>query len=340
MINTARKVVGGFISFFVVSLTGCAYAPPTTHVPMTVQPPKVDEEPPVHSLLQFLPSPKEKIPVAIYNFRDETGQYKVYNNISTFSTAVTQGAASILIKSCYDSGWFLPVERENLADILTERRIIRNAIEQELRQKGLKPKGNILPPLKFAPIILTGGIIGYDTDVVTGGFGARYFGVGGSTQLRRDRVTVYLRAIAAKTGEVLLTVTTTKTILSREIDVNAFKYVKWKRLFELETGVTTNEPGLYALQGAIEKAVYALIIEGIAKGYWQPKNPADVYSPVVQKYFKIKVDRIKEEEDNLKKILGKDFTEKEIANYLKRIKQERGLVVWFEGEKKSKKKQR
>ena len=333
-----RHFVGFMVIFISLTLSGCTYTTPLkTHVPMTVQPPKVNEEPPVHSLLQFLPPPKEVIPVAIYNFRDKTGQYKVYNNTSTFSTAVTQGAASILIKACYDSGWFLPVERENLADVLTERRIIRNAIEQELRQKGLKPKGDILPPLKFAPIILTGGIIGYDTDVVTGGFGARYFGVGGSTKLRRDRVTVYLRAVAAKTGEVLLTVTATKTILSREIDVNAFKYVKWKRLFELETGVTTNEPALYALQGAIEKAVYALIIEGIAKGYWQPKNPKDIYSPVVQEYFKTKVDQIKEEEDNLRKILGRDFTEKEIREYLKRIKQERGLVVWFEGDKVKKK---
>ena len=328
----SKRLLGGLGFLFLIT-SGCMYTPPQTNLPMTVDAPKINEEPPVHSLLSFLPAPKERIPVAIYNFRDKTGQYKVYNNTSTFSTAVTQGAASILIKACYDSGWFLPVERENLADVLTERRIIRNAIEQELRKKGLKPKGDVLPPLKFAPVILTGGIIGYDTDVITGGFGARYFGVGGSTQLRRDRVTVYLRAVAAKTGEVLLTVTATKTILSREIDVNAFKYVKWKRLFELETGVTTNEPALYALQGAIEKAVYALIIEGIAKGYWQPKNPKDIYSPVVQEYFKTKVDQIKQEEDNLKKILGRDFTEKEIADYLKRIQQERGLVVWFEGDK-------
>lgn len=317
----------GFLSF-----VGCAYTPPTK--PLSVEPPVVNQEPPSHSLLQFLPSPKEVIPVAIYNFRDQTGQYKVYNNISTFSTAVTQGATSILVKAAYDSGWFLPVERENLADLLTERRIIRNAIEQELKAKGLKPKKNILPPLKFAPVILTGGIIGYDTDTVTGGFGAKYFGVGGSTQLRRDRVTVYLRAISAKTGEVLLTVTATKTILSRALDVHAFKYVKWKRLFQLETGVTTNEPGLYALQGAIEKAVYALIIEGIAKGYWQPKNPADVYSPVVQKYFKWKLQELKEQEDNLRRILGRDFTEREINDYLKRLRKERNLILWYEKTKR------
>jgi len=316
-----------------LAFSSCAYTPPVS-TPLSKEPPKVNVEPPSHSLLQFLPPPKEIIPVAIYSFRDQTGQYKVYNNISTFSTAVTQGAASILVKAAYDSGWFLPVERENLADLLTERRIIRNAIEQELRSKGLKPKGDVLPPLKFAPVILTGGIIGYDTDVVTGGFGVRYFGTGGSTQLRRDRVTVYLRAVSAKTGEVLLTVTATKTILSRQLDVSTFRYVKYKRLFELETGVTTNEPAIYALQGAIEKALYALIVEGIVKGYWQPKDPSDLYSPVIQEYFKQKLQELKEEEDYLRKVLGRDFTEKEIASYLKRIKQERNLIVWFEKAKK------
>ncbi len=315
----------------------CSYTGQLSNSPVpTITPPKLNVEPPSHSLLQFLPPPKVVIPVAIYNFRDKTGQYKIYNNTSTFSTAVTQGAASILIKAAYDSGWFLPLERENLADLLTERRIIRSSIEQELRAKGLKPKSNILPPLKYAPIILTGGIIGYDTDVITGGFGAKYFGVGGSTELRRDRVTVYLRAIAAKTGEVLLTVTATKTILSRKLDVNVFKYVKWKRLFMLESGVTTNEPALYALQGAIEKALYGLIVEGIAKGYWQPKNPSDIYSPVIQEYFKWKLKELKKQEDYLKEILGKDFTEKEIASYLKRVREERNLTIWYEGLKKRK----
>jgi curli production assembly/transport component CsgG len=332
-----KLLMGSTVCFLSTLLGSCAYTPTTGKLPVVIQPPKVNEEPPVHSLLQFLPPPKGKIAVAIYNFRDKTGQYKVYNNVSTFSTAVTQGAASILLKACYDSGWFQPVERENLADLLTERRIIRNSVEAELKKKGLKPKGDILPPLKFAPIILTGGIIGYDTDTVTGGFGARYFGVGGSTKLRRDRVTVYLRAIAAKTGEVLMTVTATKTILSREIDVNVFKYVKWKRLFELETGVTTNEPGLFALQGAIEKALYALIVEGIVKGYWEPKNPVDFYSPVVQEYFKIKVENLKEEEDNLRKMLGRDFTEKEINDYLKRVKEEKNLMIWFNDLKNLKK---
>lgn len=38
--------------------------------------------------------PKYPIPVAVYSFRDQTGQYKPQQNVNSFSTAVTQGATS------------------------------------------------------------------------------------------------------------------------------------------------------------------------------------------------------------------------------------------------------
>ena len=70
--------------------------------------------------LKMLPKPKGKIPVAVYSFRDQTGQYKPQANVSSFSTAVTQGATSILMQALSDSDWFIPVEREGLQNILTE----------------------------------------------------------------------------------------------------------------------------------------------------------------------------------------------------------------------------
>jgi len=79
--------------------------------------------PSTHDLLK-LPAPKGKIVVAVYGFRDQTGQYKPAPD-SSFSTSVTQGAASMLIKALKDSGWFTPVERESLQELLTERRIVR-----------------------------------------------------------------------------------------------------------------------------------------------------------------------------------------------------------------------
>ena len=51
------------------------------------------------SKLEKLPPPIAPITVALYNFRDQTGQYKYQELVSSFSTAVTQGATSMLVKA-------------------------------------------------------------------------------------------------------------------------------------------------------------------------------------------------------------------------------------------------
>ena len=65
-----------------------------------------------------LPEPQQPVVVGVYNFRDQTGQFKPTDIGSTFSTAVTQGATTILLKSLEDSHWFIPTERENLNNLL------------------------------------------------------------------------------------------------------------------------------------------------------------------------------------------------------------------------------
>ncbi len=220
----------------------------------------------IHELLLKIPKPQEKIPVAVYKFRDETGQYRSGGN--GLSTAVTQGATSILIKALQDSGWFMPLERENLTDLLQERRIIIQMRKKYLGEKEIK----ILPPLLYAGIIFEGGIIGYDTNILTGGIGAKYFGLGGSTQYRVDRVSIYLRIVSVKTGAILNTTQVTKIILSKELRGGLFRYVRFSRLLEAEAGITYNEPVELAVQEAIEKAVLDIIIQGVKAGLWKPKN--------------------------------------------------------------------
>ena len=53
--------------------------------------------------LKALPKPKGAIPVSVYAYRDQTGQYKPQANVSSFSTAVTQGGTSILMQALSDS---------------------------------------------------------------------------------------------------------------------------------------------------------------------------------------------------------------------------------------------
>ncbi len=130
--------------------------------------------------------------------------------------------------------------------------------------------------------------------MITGGFGAKYFGLGGSVETRRDQVTIYLRATAVKNGRILKSVSTTKTILSRAVDFNLYRFVRTKRLMEAEIGLSTNEPTQICVLEAIEKAVYDLILEGILDGVWQLSDPADINSPSIRSYLKEKkeVERI------------------------------------------------
>lgn len=228
-----------------------------------------------------LPPPESPVVVGVYNFKDQTGQYKNVENGSTFSTAVTQGATTILIKALEDSKWFRPIERENFQNLLNERNIIRTT-RQEYSNPNNPPQK--LNPLLFAGILLEGGVISYDSNIMTGGVGARYFGVGGNTQYRQDRITVYLRAISTNSGEVLKTVNVSKTLLSQAVDVGVFRYVNFQRLLEIETGFTKNEPAQLAVQEAIETAVRLLILEGIDDELWGTKEGPDKDKELLDAY--------------------------------------------------------
>ncbi|MEG6550753.1 CsgG/HfaB family protein [Desulfocurvibacter africanus] len=225
--------------------------------------------------LAGLPEPKDKIIVAVYNFRDQTGQYKFQENVSSFSTAVTQGATAMLIDALRDSGWFVPVERESFNNLITERKIIRANIGKDTE----------LPELLHAPLMLDGGIVAYETNLTSAGLGAEYHGIGGSSQYRKDQVTLYLRASDVLSGAIVQSVSTSKSILSAEVKVGVFRYVEIDRLLEIEAGLSTNEPPQMCVMEAVQKAVVSLIIEGILDGLWDLKDPADMNSPVIKAYL-------------------------------------------------------
>lgn len=240
-------------------LTGCsAYL----NQPTKTQSARLGEETTITAELRQLPTPREKIVAAVYKFRDQTGQYKPSETGANWSTAVSQGTTNILLKALEESGWFVPIERENISNLINERKIIRSGMAQ------YKNEADNLPPLLFAGVILEGGIVSYDANTITGGAGLRFFGAGGSGQYRQDRVTVYLRAVATKSGKILKTVYTSKTILSQAVDGGLFRYVSFKRLLEAETGYATNEPSQMAVTEAVEKAVQSLVLEGIRDNLW------------------------------------------------------------------------
>ena len=250
---------------------------------LATQPARLGAEVAANTHWRTLPLPKTKSVVAVYKFRDQTGQYKQLEAGSSFSTAITQGATTILLRALEESGWFEPIERENLGNLLNERKIIRSTREEYAAQTGKKQPP--LAPLLFAGIILEGGIVSYDSNILTGGAGLRYFGVGASGQYRQDRVTVYLRAISTNSGKIFKTVYTSKTILSQQVDAGLFRFVDYQRLLETETGFTYNEPSEMAVKEAIEKAVVALIYEGFGERLWAPRDTAEYDGAGIQSYM-------------------------------------------------------
>lgn len=249
--------------------------------------------------LKKLPLPKEKIVVGVYKFRDQTGQYKPSENGNNWSTAVPQGTTTILIKALEDSRWFIPIERENIANLLNERQIIRSTRQEYIKDadKNAQP----LPPLLYAGILLEGGVISYDSNILTGGLGARYFGIGASTQYRQDRITIYLRAVSTLNGEILKTVYTSKTILSTSVNGSVFRYVDTERLLEGEVGFTQNEPIQLAVTQAIEKAVKSLVIEGIQDKIWgKAIDDTASYQALINEYNN-------EQKDNTGRVIGNRY---------------------------------
>ena len=284
------KVIIFRSSLFVLLALFLASCSPFFHQPLGKREAELGPETPMKQELLDLPGPQEKIVVAVYKFRDQTGQYKASETGANWSTAVTQGATNILIRALEESGWFIPIERENISNLLNERKIIRSSREQ------YEGGGNmLLPPLLFAGVLIEGGIVSYESNVFTGGAGVRYFGTDASAQYREDRVSIYLRAVSTSNGKILKTVYTTKSILSQEVSMGVFRYVKFKRLLEAETGFTYNEPTEMAVTEAIEKGIQSLIIEGVFDNLWTLKNPRDKDSEQFKAYLQEKSENLEED---------------------------------------------
>ena len=214
-----------------------------------------------------------KITIAVYRFTDQTGQRKPSTKFSQLSTAVTQGGSMFIVDAlkCVSGGdWFQVLEREGLDNLIKERQLIRST---RTEYDGEQQVGNILKPLVFAGLILEGSIIGYDSNIKTGGQGARYLGIGLSEQYRVDQVTVALRMVSVQSGEILLTTNVTKTIASHSKGGDVFTFLDMNtKALELESGVAVNEPVTYAIRTAIEYAILELIYDGKDKGYWKFKE--------------------------------------------------------------------
>ncbi|CAB4241812.1 curli production assembly/transport protein CsgG [uncultured Caudovirales phage] len=252
---------------------------------------------------KLLPPMGGPIPVAVYSFADKTGQRKSVQNIASLSSAVTQGGESYLIKALQDVGeqrWFIPLERVGLDNLIKERQMIRQMREQ-YQGRDAKP----LPAMLFAGIIMEGGIIGYDSNTLTGGSGMRVFGIGATTQYQSDTVTVNLRTVSVSTGEILTNTTVTKTVLSYMDKLTVLRFVDDPTNIatgasalgvEGEIGGSINESINKAIDVAVQAAVINTITEGVRKSHWSFKEEQSSKEAVLPKKI-VKEVVVKEEEE-------------------------------------------
>lgn len=211
--------------------------------------------------------PKRKPTIAVYptSFTDQTGQRKSNSEFALFSTAITQAPNAYLIralKHASDGNFFQVIERIGLDNLVKERTLIRSTRE------GFKQKE--LGPLLHAGLLLEGAVVDLSSNSKSGGVGARWLGVSSSSQYRVDTVQISLRLISVLTGEVLIEVGSSKTILSKTISQDLFRFIELgTELIEIEGGFAENESVSLALQKAVEKCVLEIINIGYQRGYWE-----------------------------------------------------------------------
>ena len=216
--------------------------------------------------------PQIKPVVAVYPaaFTDQTGQRKSNSEFALFSTAITQQPNALLIRALKHAGngdFFTVVERVGLDNLTKERQLIRSAREQFASDEDKKKQ---LQPLLFAGVLIEGAVIAYESNLSTGGAGARYLGIGSSIQYREDSVTVTLRMVSVATGEILIEVMTEKTIFSYGKSEDVFRFIEMgTELVEIELGNSRNESTTLALMKAIESAVLEIINVGYDRSFWK-----------------------------------------------------------------------
>ena len=218
-------------------------------------------------LLNLKPAIRKPV-IAIYpnSFLDHTGQRKSNGNFALFSTAITQAPEAFLIralKHAANGEFFQVAERVGLDSLTKERQLIRSTRETFDEESAVKP-------LLLAGLLMQGAVLSIDTNVKTGGIGARYLGIGSSKEYREDIITLSLRLVSVSTGEVLIEVLVSKSVISVGVSQDLFRFISnGTKLVEIEGGASENESTSIALQQAIEEGVLNIINIGLNRGYWK-----------------------------------------------------------------------
>jgi curli production assembly/transport component CsgG len=242
-------------------LVGCA-APPDAAVPV----------PPVSAFAPISPP----LMVAVIAIEDKTGSTRPSGsqNFADPSRAVSQGAVEMLkhmlaqapFNQAYDQ-----MDRQNLAELLTERRIAEQFNVKLKESAGLPPADTVLGTL-MAPMVeglitidelrpvdylLSGAVVGYDPNITDDGYGLMVNGVGVTERRRTDRISVVLYMTEVQSGRVVAS-THKQTIVGASMRrLSAMGYPVADRLFEIEGGRAVND----AVTDELIAAFYLALID-------------------------------------------------------------------------------
>lgn len=207
--------------------------------------------------LSNLTPPEERVPLAVYELRDKTGQYKDDEIGTRKSTIMSQGAVEMLITALDRSGQFKVLDRVIFQHILTE---------QDLRGKKRLVNDDSYPHLNKligAKYIIEGAVTEYNCDVVTSGVGLTIGGKGGRYKYAKATAAIDLRVTDVSTGEVVKTLSMRDKMVGKMVGLNIFAFFNGASLYEFELGKADQEPINLVIRRLIEHMVLELVKSGV-----------------------------------------------------------------------------
>ena len=228
-----------------LSIAGCAVSPEAAL--------------PAPSTLAFAPIAPPLV-VAVITIEDKTGSTRPSGsqNYADPSRAVSQGAVEILkhllAQAPFDQAYD-QMDRQNLAELLTERRIAEQFNLKLKESAGLPPADTVLGALmaptveglitidELRPVdyLLSGAVVGYDPNIVDDGYGLMINGVGLTERRRTDRISVVLYMTDVQSGRVVASAQKQTTVGASLQRLSAMGYPVADLLFEIEGGRAVND---------------------------------------------------------------------------------------------------
>jgi len=282
--------------FALLGLSACSHLRPVNDPPAHVA--IIGSLAKTSPVLARLPPAPRQITVAVYDFPDLTGQRKPTPPgavVSELSTAVTQGASSIMIEALQAAGngtYFNVVDRTRDADQVRERSVIADSTGSPSNKPDKKADGkagssaaniNNIRRLRPAEYIINGGLVAFERSVLISNSSLAVLGIGGVKSVIRNYVSITMRLVRADTAEVVASVTAyrsidtdTAGISSRPRAANGLfpeslltKYPSPSDYVEADFSGTRNEMTQIAIREAIEAGLIELIDRGNQMALWQ-----------------------------------------------------------------------